>query len=247
MKKYLMIVLAIMVTAAIMITGCTAGASESVDNTEKTMVDTEKETTTSAETIENSSEQHIELSPNETELIQMLGNIQDNVELGTSGSYMTAVRAASDLMNWGVGTSLTTEQVRKTTIDWLMYKGNDESVEFGNKFAKVYEAYRTLLGSDDKDLLDSAECDNAAYPWSDEPLDTIETIYEAVGSPTIEIETTTSEAWKKEFEQSLLDNYGMTPDHYEDLGDGVYQVYVIIDGKSVPYVTVDSKTGDYHG
>ena len=55
------------------------------------------------------------------------------------------------------------------------------------------------------------------------------------------------EAWKKEFERSLLENYGVTPDHYEDLGDGIYQVYVEIDGKVIPYVTVDSATGDYHG
>jgi len=55
------------------------------------------------------------------------------------------------------------------------------------------------------------------------------------------------EVWKKEFEKSLLENYGVTPDHYEDLGDGVYQVYVKIDGKVVPYVAVDSATGDYHG
>ena len=55
------------------------------------------------------------------------------------------------------------------------------------------------------------------------------------------------EAWKTEFEKSLLENYGVTPDHYEDLGDGVYQVYVEIDGKVIPYVTVDSATGDYHG
>ena len=29
--------------------------------------------------------------------------------------------------------------------------------------------------------------------------------------------------------------------------NGVYQVYVEIDGKVVPYVAVDSATGDYHG
>ena len=56
-----------------------------------------------------------------------------------------------------------------------------------------------------------------------------------------------SSDWKTEFEKSLLENYGVTPDHYEDLGDGVYQVYVKIDGKVVPYVAVDSATGDYHG
>lgn len=56
-----------------------------------------------------------------------------------------------------------------------------------------------------------------------------------------------SDGWKAEFERDLLENYGVTPDHYEDLGNGIYQVYVKIDGKVVPYVTVDSATGDYHG
>ena len=55
------------------------------------------------------------------------------------------------------------------------------------------------------------------------------------------------EAWKQAFEESLWENYGVVPDHYEDLGDGVYQVYVEIDGKVVPYMAVDSATGDYHG
>lgn len=60
-------------------------------------------------------------------------------------------------------------------------------------------------------------------------------------------EETDADAWKTEFEQSLLDNYGVVPDHYEDLGDGIYQVYVEIDGNVIPYVAVDSATGDYHG
>ena len=67
-------------------------------------------------------------------------------------------------------------------------------------------------------------------------------------SPTADADTSANdEAWKKEFEKSLLENYGVTPDHYEDLGDGIYQVYVEIGGKVIPYVTVDSATGDYHG
>ena len=55
------------------------------------------------------------------------------------------------------------------------------------------------------------------------------------------------ESWKTDFEKSLWENYNVTPEYYEDLGDGVYQVYVKIDGKVVPYVAVDSATGDYHG
>lgn len=60
-------------------------------------------------------------------------------------------------------------------------------------------------------------------------------------------DTSVDDSWKVEFEKSLLENYGVKPDHYEELENGVYQVYVEIDGKIVPYVAVDSATGDYHG
>ena len=43
------------------------------------------------------------------------------------------------------------------------------------------------------------------------------------------------------------EEYGVLPEYYEDLGDGIYQVYVEVGGEAVPFVTVDSATGDYHG
>lgn len=70
-------------------------------------------------------------------------------------------------------------------------------------------------------------------------------------APPAEVEfgkaTDSGEDWRSEFEASLLEQYGVTPERYEDLGGGIYQVYVLIDGNSVPFVTVDSATGDYHG
>ena len=69
----------------------------------------------------------------------------------------------------------------------------------------------------------------------------------SAGEPGEDSSDGADEPWKAEFEKSLLENYGVTPDHYEDLGGGVYQVYVEIDGRIVPYVAVDSATGDYHG
>ena len=56
-----------------------------------------------------------------------------------------------------------------------------------------------------------------------------------------------SEDWKADFEASLFEQFRVKPDRYEDLGDGIFQVYVTIEGNSVPFVTVDSKTGEYHG
>lgn len=53
--------------------------------------------------------------------------------------------------------------------------------------------------------------------------------------------------WKTLFEQDLLDAYGKTAERYENLGGEMYQVYVVIDGKSVPYVAVNARTGWFHG
>mgnify|MGYP004492936441 FL=1 len=53
--------------------------------------------------------------------------------------------------------------------------------------------------------------------------------------------------WKAAFETVLLKERGVKPDHYEELGSGIYQVYVEKDGKVIPYAIVDSSTGEYHG
>ena len=64
-------------------------------------------------------------------------------------------------------------------------------------------------------------------------------------SPTSVDEVSADEAWKEDLEKSLFDNYGVIPKYYEDLGDGIYQVYVEVGGEVIPLVTVDSETGDY--
>lgn len=53
--------------------------------------------------------------------------------------------------------------------------------------------------------------------------------------------------WKATFEAVLMKERGIKPDHYEELGSGIYQVYVEKDGKVIPYAIVDSTTGEYHG
>ena len=58
---------------------------------------------------------------------------------------------------------------------------------------------------------------------------------------------TEDEPWKVTLAEDLFQKYGVLPEYYEDLGDGIYQVYVEVGGEIVPFVTVDSATGDYHG
>lgn len=52
---------------------------------------------------------------------------------------------------------------------------------------------------------------------------------------------------RAEFEADLRKNYGVEVDHYEFIGGTSYQAYVRINDEIVPYVCIDSATGNYHG
>lgn len=88
---------------------------------------------------------------------------------------------------------------------------------------------------------------NAPTEQVSETIPSIDPTTEETPTSADTTEETDADAWKTEFEQILFDNYGVVPDHYEDLGSGIYQVYMEIDGKVIPYVAVNSATGDYHG
>ena len=69
---------------------------------------------------------------------------------------------------------------------------------------------------------------------------------EGEAAPTGSDDASEEEPWKAALAEDLFEKYGVLPEYYEDLGDGIYQVYVEVGGEVVPFVTVDSATGDYH-
>lgn len=195
--------------------------------------------------------------------LPILDEIDTSVTVGTSGSSLLAVQAAVKLLDWGENTGLDTDEISAAASTWLAAKNNDLT-NCLKKLELVDETYQKLLTGEARELLDSAGCEDVEITWGSDSVEPVEAIMQAAGlrgynqnTSTMELtedkdtrsdeNSTVDDAWKDVFEKSLLENYGVTPDHYEDLGNGVYQVYVEIDGKVVPYVAVDSATGDYHG
>lgn len=86
---------------------------------------------------------------------------------------------------------------------------------------------------------------DAATQQTEQP--TVPQPAETEAVPTEETAASQDEPWKEALAESLFENYGVLPESYEDLGDGIYQVYVEVGGEVVPFVTVDSATGEYHG
>ena len=177
--------------------------------------------------------------------LPILDEIDADVAVGTAGSSLLAVQAAVKLLDWGVNTGLETDEISGAASAWLTAK-NDDRTECLQKLELVDEAYQKLLTDEARELLDDAGCAEVEITWGSEPVEPVEAIMRSAGLR--DADSGDDAAWDVAgFEKSLLENYGVTPHHYEDLGDGVYQVYVEIDGEIVPFVTVDSATGDYHG
>lgn len=177
------------------------------------------------ETKEQNQLQDVKLSYKEFR--DVLDEIDSDIQPGTAGNGLISVKVAAHLLDWGVGTSMTTDEIKKETVSWLSDKGNSEQVEFSNKLASVYDAYQKLLGSDAKELLEQAGCDDAAYPWSDDPVETIEAIVEVVQLPE-EPSMDDSSSSTEKFENK--DNWPDVEELVNQRGDET-TVYLLADGR----------------
>lgn len=135
-------------------------------------------TASSAESLAASSESSPDVPALE---LPILDEINQNVSVGTAGSYMTAVQAAAKLLDWGTNTGLDPAEIREATVNWLMDKGNDEQVAFSDKLALVDDAYQKLLGDDADNLLSSVGLEKSEHNWGNQPVESIEAIMDAVG------------------------------------------------------------------
>lgn len=173
--------------------------------------------------------------------LPILDEIDASITMEAAGSSVPVVQMAVKLLDWGMNTGLDPYEISDAASTWLAAK-NDDLTELLYKLELVDVVYQRLLSEDAQELLDSVGYNDVEITWGSNPIEPIEAIIQVAG-----LRSSDQEEWKITFEKSLFENYGAIPHHYEDLGDGVYQVYVEIDGKIVPYVAVDSKTGDYHG
>ena len=116
-----------------------------------------------------------------TPLSQVLDSINENTQLGTSGSSLRAVQSAAMLMDWCTQTGLDAEQVRAAAVEWLSPMGNDAQAEFAMKLELVDTMCLELIHKDGSSLLQDAGYESSAYPWDDAAYEKYTAVLEAVG------------------------------------------------------------------
>lgn len=169
-----------------------AGTEQAITTDSGTMSTTAAESstnnTTSCEssTDNNVLEDNIQVQIKEasySELTGILDEINTDIKPEADGNEAASIKAAAHLLNWGVGTSLRTDEIKEKTAEWLSDMGDSEQADFSRKLAAVYDSYKKLIGPNAEELLEDAGCEDAAYPWSDSPVETIEAIIEAAELP----------------------------------------------------------------
>ena len=214
MKKRAFLLIAVLAMTGILC-ACerqSTGVMKTTGGKEQTVSEKEKVIDNNVEQIVGNANENIEpesvrsnKESTEMELTNILDEINTDIQPGTAGTYMNAVRVASHLLNWGVGTSMGTEEIKSQVLSWLSEKGNDEQVAFSRKLSSVYDAYQELLGSDAEELLASAGGDMSGYPWSDSPVETIEAIIDVVQLPENE-ENIVEDQPTEEVDEDTVDN-----------------------------------------
>ncbi len=112
--------------------------------------------------------------------LPILDEINANVEVGTSGASLSAVRAAAELLDWGVNTGLDADEISDAASTWLAAQ-NDGLTDFLHKLELVDDAYKKLRTGQARELLDSAGCEDTEITWGSEPVKAVEAILQAAG------------------------------------------------------------------
>ena len=112
--------------------------------------------------------------------LPILDEIDADVMLGTAGSSLSAVRAASKLLDWGANTGLGADEVGDAASTWLANKNDDLSACI-QKLELVDSACRDLLTDGALELLDTAGCADTDITWGSELPEPVEAVMQAAG------------------------------------------------------------------
>ena len=143
--------------------------------------------------------------------------------------------------------------VNTTTSSVNPLESNDNSNSISTNTSAASESSNSIEADINSESTNTADSTNENTEVTSSSVNLIESnsISESSDTTTSSIENTKEKLqsdWKTTFEQELKESYNVTVKKYEDLGDGLYGVYVNeIDTGDMPYVTVNSQTGNFHG
>ena len=122
MKNKLFLMISVIMVCSLC--ACGQQKTETMTNTENSSTEqvVASEDNNMEQTESKEQNQLQDVKPSYKEFRDVLDEIESDIEPGTAGNGMNSIKTAAHLLNWGVGTSMTTDEVKKETISWLSDK-----------------------------------------------------------------------------------------------------------------------------
>lgn len=107
--------------------------------------------------------------------------IRQNVQLGTSAAFFSAVEQAAALMDWAQTSSMSAAQVETAFAASFAPWDSQSKATFLMQLELVDGAYQQLLTAGQEELLASAGVEDCGYPWPSGDMERVEALMIAAG------------------------------------------------------------------
>ena len=104
-----------------------------------------------------------------------------NVRPGSAGCSLRAARTAAALLDWGMETELTDDEIYSAMGCWLDTLNDEDFMLFRESFYSVYDASYNLRGENAEGLLEDAGVEHSARPWNEKAFHSMEMLCYGLG------------------------------------------------------------------
>lgn len=109
-------------------------------------------------------------------LTSIFNRIIDDVRPGTAGCSLRAAQIGASLLDWGMATALTDDEIY-SAVGCFLEEQEDERLQlFFESFFSVYDSCYDLMSENGPELLDCAGVSDCSYPWNDRALHSVEMV-----------------------------------------------------------------------
>jgi len=114
-------------------------------------------------------------------LNEILDAITASVQPGSAGCSLRAANCAARLLDWGMATALTDDEIYSAVGTWLDMQDDEHLLMFFDSFYSVYTESYNLRGENGEGLMRDAGISSANYPWNDAAAHAVEMVYYGSG------------------------------------------------------------------
>jgi len=122
-----------------------------------------------------------ELPPVHDETLAAIFEATLTVYPGSAGSSLRAARCAAWLLDWGMTTALSDDEIYSAVGTWLDEQDETRLQTFLESILPVYDQTYDLRGEYGRDLMSSAGIETSLAPWNDKAVHAVEMVLYGCG------------------------------------------------------------------